>query len=160
MITSPRDGEQVTGTTQIIVQADPNQPAITRVDFLVDGVSLQTVTGFPFTYSWYSTTLEPVGPHLLQARVYSAPDRFRLTNPVTVQVNAPDDGDGGTGGCETAGCVRLRATGFRGQVAGGVAIGFNGDLYVGTDADTLYALSVARCAGSEAFRAASHRRLS
>ena len=29
----------------------------------------------------------------------------------------------------------------RPKVAGGVAIGFNGDLYVGTDADTLYALS-------------------
>ncbi len=141
-ITSPRSGEEVTGTTQIIVQADPNQPAITRVDFLVDGVSLQTVTGFPFTYSW-NTALEPVGLHLLQARVYSAPDRFRLTAPVTVQVNAPDDGDGGTNGCATEGCVRVRATGFRGRVAGSIAVGFNNDLYLGTDADTLYALSPA-----------------
>ncbi len=141
-ITSPRDGEEVAGTTQIIVQADPNQSAISRVDFLVDGVSLQTVTSFPFTFSW-DASVEPVGQHILQARVYSAPDRFRLTNPVTVQVNAPEDpdGDGGSTGCQVAGCVRLRAPGFRGQVLGSAAVGFNNDIYVGTDADTLYAFS-------------------
>ncbi len=141
-ITSPREGDEVRGLVQIVVQPAPAQPPVTRVDFLIDGVSVNADTAFPYAYEW-DTSLEGEGLHILQARVYSGPSAFRLTNPVAVTVleqGDPDDPDNPVT-CETIGCLRFRKTGFQGEVTSSVAIGFNNDLYVATLADTLYAFT-------------------
>jgi hypothetical protein len=143
-ITSPREGEELMGLVQVVAQPAPGQPAVTRVDFLVDGVSVDVDTAFPYAYEW-NTALEGAGPHILQARVYSGPRAFRLTSPVTVTVleqGDPGDPDNPVV-CETIGCLRFRKTGFQGEVTSSVAIGFNNDLYVATLADTLYAFTPA-----------------
>jgi outer membrane protein assembly factor BamB len=134
---SPREGERVSGEVQVVAQPELGQPPVTRVDFLIDGVGVATDAQAPFTYEW-NTALEQPGIHTVQARVYSG-SAFRLTLPTTVQVESA--GEEGEGGCQTLGCVRFRRTGFAGAAQGGVAVGFNGDLYVGTTSDTLYAFT-------------------
>jgi outer membrane protein assembly factor BamB len=141
-ITAPRDGEDVSGEVQIIVQPELGQPPITQVDFLIDGATVATTLTAPYTYNW-NTLLEAEGLHVLQARVYTGPDVFRLTDPVAVDVIALDDPDEIENGCQTTGCVRFRRASFEGQVTGSVAIGFNNDLYVGSLNDTLYAFTPA-----------------
>lgn len=138
-IVSPQRDEELGGIVQIAVQPDFNERLIiSRVDFLVDGVAVNTTTSLPWVYDW-DTSLEQPGPHVVQARVYSGTDAFRLTDPVPVTVVKADEGTVGAQ-CETVGCIRIRRPGLSGEVRGAVGIGFNNNIYVATLGDTLHAL--------------------
>jgi peptidoglycan/xylan/chitin deacetylase (PgdA/CDA1 family) len=64
-LTSPGDGSTVSGTTPL--QATAGDPAVTSVDFQVDGHSVGTDGTAPYSVDWDSTSV-PDGSHTITAR--------------------------------------------------------------------------------------------
>lgn len=135
-IVSPRDGDTVSGTQRIIAEPKDGQPAVRKVDFLIDGATVETVESIPFSYDW-DTTKEPTGLHTLRVRAYSDDNIFKYSEPIDVEIAQADTTD------TTKAQVAFTANGFSGEVKGSVAVGFNNDIYLGTltgsTKDTLYA---------------------
>lgn len=136
-IVTPRDGDIVSGTERIIAEPKDGQPAITKLDFLIDGATVATVDKAPFSYDW-DTTAEPGGNHTIRVRAFSADDVFKYSDPIDVEIAHTDSTID-----STRANVAFTANGFSGEVKGSVAIGFNNDIYFGTltgkTKDTLYA---------------------
>ncbi len=139
-IITPDNNEQVGGLVRVVSRTAPAQPFVTRVDLLVDGIAVAStnnvVGGNSFVFDWNALNETP-GEHIIEVKAYSGPTTFRLSESKTVIVR----GDGTSGGIGKPGTVRWRAAGFKGDVKGSVAVGFNNDIYVGTASDTLYAFS-------------------
>jgi len=123
-----------------VVQVEPGQPTVDRIDLLIDGVSVlstsQSSGSDTYVFDW-NTAGSIVGGHIVEAKAYSGPATFRLSESVTVQIAATDDPDGRG----VPGSVIWRTVGYSGDVRGSVAIGFNNDIYVASSTDTLYAFS-------------------
>ena len=90
-ITSPKPGENVSGSTTIEVDADPTLARY--VIFLVDDVFKAMTNVRPFSYVW-DTTRYLNGKHILQARAYLADDREVSSSAVEVDVNNPSGATG------------------------------------------------------------------
>lgn len=139
-ILAPFEEEEVSGIVRIVVQVEPGQPAVDRIDLLIDGVSVlstsQSSGSDTYVFDW-NTAGSIVGGHIVEAKAYSGPATFRLSESVTVQIAATDDPDGRG----VPGSVIWRTVGYSGDVRGSVAIGFNNDIYVASSTDTLYAFS-------------------
>ncbi|MFB3881725.1 MAG: stalk domain-containing protein [Armatimonadota bacterium] len=86
-ITSPAEGEVVSGSTTVRVEVD--DPALARyVIFLVDDVLKAISNVPPFTYAW-DTTRYLNGVHVLKARAYSGGEWESVSPAVQVHVDNP-----------------------------------------------------------------------
>ncbi len=85
MLTAPAAGANVTGTTTMTANAADNV-AVSRVDFLVDGVVRGSDTTAPYSYGW-DTTTSANGSHALAARAYDAAGNTGTSASVSVNVN-------------------------------------------------------------------------
>jgi outer membrane protein assembly factor BamB len=139
-IITPDNDERVGGLVRVVARTQPVQPFVTRVDLLVDGVAIASsnnvLGGNSFVFDWDALN-EAAGEHFLEVKAYSGPTTFRLSDSKKVIVRS----DGSSGGDGRPGSVRWRAAGYKGDVKGSVAVGFNNDIYVATSSDTLYAFS-------------------
>ncbi len=87
--TAPADGATVSGNVPVTATAaDAN--GVSRVVFLVNGVSVSTDTAAPFTFDW-DTTREPIGLATLGARATDLAGNSALA---TRQVTVGEGGDG------------------------------------------------------------------
>ena len=137
-ILSPEQGAHVSGVVRISVQPRPGEPVPVAVDFMVDGVTLEQDTEAPFFMDW-DTQQEFVGPHIIQVRAYRTPEAFSFSPSVEVTVEATA-GEGEPTSQEP-GKPRLVITSLGSEIRGAVAVGFNGEIYVGALNDTLYAFT-------------------
>lgn len=84
-VTSPADGATVSGTTNVTVSATDNV-AVTKVDFLINGNTVSTVTATPYAYTW-DTTAVTNASYTLAATAYDAAGNVATSAPVAVTVN-------------------------------------------------------------------------
>jgi hypothetical protein len=84
-ITSPAGGATLSGTTTISASASDNV-AVTRVEFLVDGVLLSSDTTSPYSVSWNTTTATNAA-HSLTARAFDAANNQTTSGAVSVTVS-------------------------------------------------------------------------
>lgn len=82
-ITEPLDGASVKGSVRVVVTPSGPDP-LSRVDFLVDGLTASVDSVAPFEWVW-PTRRDGLGPHTLQARAYDG-GAVALTNAVRVTV--------------------------------------------------------------------------
>ena len=86
-ITSPKDGQQVSGRVRVQVQTTVDDPAY--LIFSVDGARPHSTNVQPYFYEFDTATL-PDGPHALGAEVYSRLGLLGQSPPVTIRVaNSP-----------------------------------------------------------------------
>jgi hypothetical protein len=69
-VTSPTNGANVTGNITLSASATDNM-GVTKVDFLIDGSLVGSVTSSPYNLPWNSTAVTD-GTHSLQSRGYDA----------------------------------------------------------------------------------------
>lgn len=144
-IINPLEGEDVLGTVDIASTTEFGAAPVTKIDVLVDGITTATITQAPFTYEWDSSVGQS-GNRTIQLRVFNDADDdeiFCMSETVTVNVIDQQDVDDGLvdNPSDAEGQARFRASGYSGKSLGSVAVGFNNDIYVGTDSDTLYAFT-------------------
>jgi tetratricopeptide (TPR) repeat protein len=83
-ITNPSDGQTVSGTITIQVDASDDN-GISRVEIYIDNVLSATLTAAPYTYQWNTTTATN-GSHSLRATAYDTANQT-TDDQVTVNVN-------------------------------------------------------------------------
>lgn len=139
-IVDPESDQEVNGITRVVARTDPGEPFVTRVDLLVNGVAMASISesigGNTFIFDWDTIEL-PLGEHTLEVKAYSGINVFRISEAVTV-----DKAELETGGELRPGSLKWRAFGFNGEIDGAPGIGFNNDIYLGTSSDTLYTFTV------------------
>ncbi|MEQ9104596.1 MAG: PQQ-binding-like beta-propeller repeat protein [Rhodothermales bacterium] len=139
-IVDPETDQEVNGITRVVARTDPGEPFVTRVDLLVNGVAMASISesigGNTFIFDWDTIEL-PLGKHVLEVKAYSGINVFRISESVTVEKTELE-----TGGELRPGSLKWRAFGFNGEIDGAPGIGFNNDIYVGTSSDTLYSFTV------------------
>lgn len=88
-LTAPANGSNVSGTFDVTANASDNV-GVTQVEFLVDGISRNTDTIAPYTYSLNSLLLNlNNGSHTLTARARDAAGNTRTSTQITINVNNP-----------------------------------------------------------------------
>lgn len=136
-IVDPRQGDRIAGLVRIAARSSFGAGSADRVDLLVDGavtdVPVESTGGDTFIFDLDAEALGG-GEHVLQVRAFAPDGSFEISDPVTVTL-ADDDEPQETG----PGSLAWRAFGFAGEVEGSPAVGFNGDIYVASTSDTLYA---------------------
>ncbi|MEM1095897.1 MAG: Ig-like domain-containing protein, partial [Bacteroidota bacterium] len=135
-IVSPVDRAEVAGLVRVIAEST-NQlgPAVTKMDLLLDGITIDTDASAPFIFEWNAAS-SFTGFRTLRVRAFVDDDTFVYSEPVFVTVvEAGEDPD------PSPGDVAFRGAGIDGQVFGSAGVGFNNDIYVGSDSDTLYSFS-------------------
>lgn len=83
-ITSPTDGQTISGTVTIQVDASDDN-GVSRVEIYIDNVLIATLTTAPYTYQWNTTTTTN-GSHTLRATAYDTANQTG-GDQVTVNVN-------------------------------------------------------------------------
>ena len=83
-ITNPRDGQTVSGTVTIQVDASDDN-GISRVEIYIDNVLTTTLTTTPYTYQWNTTTATN-GSHTLRTTAYDTANQT-ADDQVRVNVN-------------------------------------------------------------------------
>ncbi len=86
-VTSPTSGATVVGTVTLSVSASDNV-GVTRVEFVVDGLTIGSDTTAPYSLAWSSTTVGN-GSHTVQARAFDAAANFGTSASVSFTVNNP-----------------------------------------------------------------------
>ncbi len=82
-VTAPANGAEVSGSTAFSANASDNE-AVTRVEFFVDDVLINTDSSAPYSYAWGSASVAN-GSHTLKAKAY---DAFQSAeSSITVTVN-------------------------------------------------------------------------
>lgn len=84
-ITSPANGQTVSGTVSVSASASDNV-GVTRVELWKDGVLFATDTTTPYTFSW-NTALDMNKSHTLQTKAYDAAGNVGISAVVTVTVS-------------------------------------------------------------------------
>jgi len=84
-LTAPVSGAIVAGTTTVTASAN-DAIGVTRVEFNVDNVLINTDSTAPYRFSWDTTTLSD-GSHSLSCKAYDAAGNVGSCNPVAVTVN-------------------------------------------------------------------------
>ncbi|MDY7076208.1 MAG: Ig-like domain-containing protein [Chloroflexota bacterium] len=98
-ITSPNDGDDVTGVVNITADAS-DDVGVTQVEFFVDGSSIGVDTTAPYEVSWDSSAVGD-GPHTISATATDTADQtgddsigVTVDNtPPTVSITSPTDGE-------------------------------------------------------------------
>ncbi|NNF05079.1 MAG: PQQ-binding-like beta-propeller repeat protein [Rhodothermales bacterium] len=136
-IVDPRSGDRIAGLVRIAARASFGAGTADRIDLLIDGMvtnlPVEASGGDTYIFDW-NTESEGAGDRVLQVRAFGRNGGFEISDPVTVTL-ARDDEPMDTG----PGSLAWRAFGFAGEVEGSPAVGFNGDIYVASSSDTLYA---------------------
>ncbi|MGD2087338.1 MAG: Ig-like domain-containing protein [Candidatus Aminicenantes bacterium] len=83
-ITNPTDGQTVSGTITIQVDASDDN-GISKVEIYIDNVLTATLTVVPYTYQWNTTTAAN-GSHTIKATAYDTADQT-TDDQVSVNVN-------------------------------------------------------------------------
>lgn len=92
-ITSPASGSSVTQGSAVTISANASDNVgVTKVEFYVDGVLLNSDTTSPYSYSW-STGSVQTGSHSITARAYDAANNTTTSTAVTLNVTAPTVSD-------------------------------------------------------------------
>lgn len=108
-ITAPAAGAKVAAGFTVEVNTTDDK-CINKVELLVDGAVVQTLTAAPFTFTAPATLAK--GDHTLEVRSYDALNQASATSTVTVNGGGTGGGDGNgdgdgetelTGGCSTGG---------------------------------------------------------
>ncbi len=86
-LTAPAAGATVGGTTTITADASDNV-AVTKVEFLVNGVVRGTDTTAPYSYDW--NTVGSPASSTLTAKAYDAAGNTKISTARTVTVTPPD----------------------------------------------------------------------
>ena len=100
-VTSPLDGEVISGTTAVTVDANDSTSGIDRVELSyravgdLTGVPLCTLTSSPYTCNWDTTGL-PLGNYELMARAHDLAGNFSDSDIVTIGVAAVISNEIGT----------------------------------------------------------------
>jgi hypothetical protein len=94
-VTAPADGDAVQGVVALTATVSDNV-AVSRVEYVVDGIVVAAATAAPFSADWDST-LASAGPHLLGATAYDASGNTGAAAPVGVTVT------GAQANCSTPG---------------------------------------------------------
>jgi hypothetical protein len=84
-ITSPTEGETVSGTIDVTADASDATSGVTQVEFFVDGSSIGVDTSEPYAVSWDTTTVSN-GSHELTAVATDGAGNTATSDPVTVTV--------------------------------------------------------------------------
>ncbi len=84
-VTSPTNGANVSGNITLSASATDNV-GVTKVDFLIDGSVVGTVTSSPYNLPWNSTAVTD-GTHSLQARGYDAAGNVGTSTSVMLNVS-------------------------------------------------------------------------
>ncbi|HEX8794475.1 MAG TPA: Ig-like domain-containing protein [Polyangiaceae bacterium] len=79
------EGTNVTGTVAIVMVA-ATPAAISKIDVLVDGKSLGTVTSMPFDLPWSSSAVSN-GPHTISGTAYDLAGKTAAATPLQVTTN-------------------------------------------------------------------------
>ena len=115
-IMSLASGTQVSGTVAVSASASDNV-AVSKVEFLVDGILKATSTAAPYSFSW-NTTTSANGIHTVIAKAYDAAGNVGQSTSATVTVAndtaAPTD--------TTAPTVYLTSPTYGSQLKGTVAV--------------------------------------
>ncbi|GMQ80983.1 MAG: hypothetical protein BMS9Abin05_0413 [Rhodothermia bacterium] len=139
-ILAPVENEEIYGIVRVVVREQPAQPAVTRIDLLIDGAPVlstsQSTGSDTYVFDW-NTSSRLAGEHIVEAKAYSGPATFSISDPVTVVIAGADDPES----VGVPGSVKWRTVGYSGEVRGSVAVGFSNDIYVASSSDTLYAFS-------------------
>ena len=83
-ITNPTDGQTVSGTVTIQVDASDDN-GISKVEIYIDNVFTSTLTTAPYSYQWNTTTAAN-GSHTLRTTAYDTADQT-ADDQVSVTVN-------------------------------------------------------------------------
>lgn len=84
-ITSPSNGATVSGTLTIDVSASDNV-GVTKVNLLIDGVSVASDASSPWNFNWDSTTVAN-GSHTIQVKAYDAAGNVGQSSSVAITVS-------------------------------------------------------------------------
>lgn len=84
-ISAPTSGATVTGSVNITAAASDNI-GVTKVDILIDGAVVKTLTATPYTFAWDSKTVAN-GQHSIQARAFDAAGNQGNSSIVNVTVS-------------------------------------------------------------------------
>jgi hypothetical protein len=86
-VTSPASNATLSGTVTLSANASDNV-GVTRVEFLVDGLSVGNDTTAPYALTWNTTTVSN-GGHVLVARAFDAAGNVGTSAPVSLTLNNP-----------------------------------------------------------------------
>lgn len=86
-VTSPANNAVISGTVSILATASDNV-GVTKVEFYVSGVLVNTETTAPYSYNW-DTTSYANGSYTIRAKSYDANGNVGLSENVAVTVNNP-----------------------------------------------------------------------
>ena len=81
-ITYPANGAYVIDTVIVLAEAVDNIE-IKKVEFFIDGVSVEEDNTAPYTYQWITNGLS--GNHTIVAKAFDNDNNFGLSNIITVQ---------------------------------------------------------------------------
>jgi poly(hydroxyalkanoate) depolymerase family esterase len=84
-ITAPLTGATVSGPVDVTASASDNV-GVSKVEFYVDGVLVQTDTTAPYAFTW-DTSSTTNGSHALMAKAYDAANNIGTDNDTTVTVS-------------------------------------------------------------------------
>lgn len=85
-IVQPGNGETVSGTVEIVAEADDDL-GVEKVEIYIDDTLRSEIIIEPFSYTWNTLVLPDNSSHRLQARAYDAADNEGISPIVTVVVN-------------------------------------------------------------------------
>lgn len=92
VITSPSDGDEVTGALTVVVAAS-DDVAVDHVSLAIDGAEIGEVVDAPYQFAWTATG---GGEHTIVATAVDASGNEAMTS-ITVTVPGPGGGSGGSG---------------------------------------------------------------
>ncbi len=93
-ITSPQNGQVVSGNITVEVAASDSESGISKVELYVDGNKVGEDTSAPYNFSIDTTTLSD-GQHTLVAKAYDTAGNIGTSSEISITVdNTPDNGTG------------------------------------------------------------------
>ncbi|WP_224249930.1 Ig-like domain-containing protein [Hyalangium gracile] len=142
-LTSPASGAVLAGNATLSATASDNI-AVTHVEFYDGATLLETVTSWPYNYTWNTKTAAN-GAHVLTAKAYDAAGQSTTSAGVNVTVSNDDVAPtvaftAPSAGTTLAGTVILSATATDNVAVTRVEF-FDGDTRLGTDTSSPYSYS-------------------
>lgn len=85
VITFPTNGSIISGIIPINVEATDNI-GVTKVEFYIDGIKIETASTRPYKYSWDTTNLQDESIHTIQVKAYDISGNVGESPIVTVTI--------------------------------------------------------------------------
>ena len=131
----PASGTRVSGDINITVHATDNSGNMGRVEFFIDGTSVNVDMNEPFEYSWDTTEETEDEDHVISITLEDPSGNSAVLNPITVFVDNHDNDDtppvvtitAPTAGQQVSGIVTISAFAEDDQGIGIIEIFINGE---------------------------------